>query len=178
MTNMINEMPCAYVTLRVASGPTTFCWCTQWTTVGHNATVFVYDRIPTEREDTAKPQSEGDMQRDALCWRRVGSSLPPGCLWRLWRSHSARTEMFFADALERLIRACSEACLISCLEACLIVYWRACVRSARHSNAWELCLGDAYFGRSCVVQMMRLAEDHLCVCGRFHTNVDGLNLLV
>jgi len=33
-------------------------------TVGHNARVFVYNRGPTEREETAKRQSEGDMQRD------------------------------------------------------------------------------------------------------------------
>jgi hypothetical protein len=35
------------------------------TLVGHNATVFVYNRIPTEREETAKLQVEGDMQHAA-----------------------------------------------------------------------------------------------------------------
>jgi len=45
-TNMIDKLPCAMVT------------------VGHNATVFVYNRIPTERAATVNLQSEGDMQRD------------------------------------------------------------------------------------------------------------------
>jgi len=31
-------------------------------TVGHNATVFIQNRIPTEREAMVKPRSEGDMQ--------------------------------------------------------------------------------------------------------------------
>ena len=61
-TNMIDEMPCAMVT------------------VGHNAMVFVYNRIPTDREETAKLRSEGYMQHDALYWRRAWSKLPPGCL--------------------------------------------------------------------------------------------------
>jgi hypothetical protein len=34
-------------------------------TVGHNARVFVYNRRLTEREETAKQLSEGDMQPDA-----------------------------------------------------------------------------------------------------------------
>jgi hypothetical protein len=33
-------------------------------TVGHNARVFVKNRRPTEREEMAKWQSEGDMQLD------------------------------------------------------------------------------------------------------------------
>jgi len=66
-------------------------------TVGHNATVFIYNRIPTEREETAEPRSEGDMQRDASYWRRARSSLPPGCLWQLWRSASTLTEPFRPD---------------------------------------------------------------------------------
>jgi len=33
-------------------------------TVGNNASVFVYNRRPTEREEMAKQRSEGDMQRD------------------------------------------------------------------------------------------------------------------
>ena len=61
-TNMIDKMPCAMVT------------------VGLNAIVFVSNRILTEREETAKPRSEGDMQRDASYWRRAQSSLPPGRL--------------------------------------------------------------------------------------------------
>jgi len=60
--NMIDEMPCAMVT------------------VGHNAIVFVYNRIPTEREETVKLRLEGDMQHDALYCRRARSNLPLGCL--------------------------------------------------------------------------------------------------
>jgi len=71
-------------------------------TVGHNARVFVQNRWPTEREETVKRRSEGDMQRDALHWRRAERNPPPWCLWKLWRSHSARTELFFADVLSQL----------------------------------------------------------------------------
>jgi len=84
-TNMIDEMPWAYGTLRVASGPIYILLMypmnpfQRMVTVGQNATVFIYNRIPTEREETAKPRSEGDMQRDALYWRRARGSLPPGC---------------------------------------------------------------------------------------------------
>ena len=85
-TNMVDKMPCAYETLHVASGPIYILLMypmisfRRMVTVGHNATVFIYNRIPTKREETAKPRSEGDMQRDASYWRRVRSSLPPGCL--------------------------------------------------------------------------------------------------
>jgi len=85
-TNIIDEMPCAYGTLRVASGPIYILLMYPMNpfrcmvTVGHNATVFIYNGIPTEREETAKPRSEGDMQSDSLYWGRVRSSLPPGCL--------------------------------------------------------------------------------------------------
>jgi len=70
-TNMIDEMPRAYGTLRVASGPIYILLMypinpfRHMVTVSHNATVFLYNRIPTGREDTAKPRSEGDMQPDA-----------------------------------------------------------------------------------------------------------------
>jgi len=66
-------------------------------TVGHNARVFVYNRRPTEREETAKRRSEGDMQPDAWYWRRARSNPPPGCLWRLWLSASTLTEPFRPD---------------------------------------------------------------------------------
>jgi len=85
-TNMIDEMPCACGTLGVASGPIYVLLMypmdpnRRIVTVGHNPTVFIYNRIPTEREETEKPRSEGDMQRDASYWRRARSSLPPGCL--------------------------------------------------------------------------------------------------
>ena len=86
-TNMIHEMPCAYGTLRrVASGPIYILLMyplnpfRPMVTVGHNATVSIYNRIPTEREETAKSRSESDMQGDASYWRRARSSLPPGCL--------------------------------------------------------------------------------------------------
>jgi len=102
-TNMIDEMPCAYGTLRMASGPIYIPLLNpmnlfpRMVTVGHNATVFIYNRIPTKREETAKPRSEGDMQRHVSYWCRALSSLPPGCLWRHWRSASTLTEMVFAD---------------------------------------------------------------------------------
>ena len=69
-TNIIDEMPCAYGTLHVASGtiyillmyPTN--QFRRMVTVGHNATVSIYNRIPREGEETAKSRSEGNMQRD------------------------------------------------------------------------------------------------------------------
>jgi len=85
-TNMIDAMPCTYGTLRVASGPIYILLMypmnpfRRMVTVGHNATVFIYHRIPLEREDTAKPRLEGDMQRDTSFRRRARSSLPTGCL--------------------------------------------------------------------------------------------------
>jgi len=85
-TNMIDEMPCAYGTLRVASRPIYILLTypmnpfRRMVTVGHNPTVIVYSRIPTERYETTKPRSEGDMQCDACYWRWARSSLPPGCL--------------------------------------------------------------------------------------------------
>jgi len=88
-TNMIDEMLCAYGTLCVASGPIHVLLMyamnpfRPMVTVGHNATVFIHNRIQTELEETAKPRPEGDMQRDAVYWRRARSSLPPGCLGHL-----------------------------------------------------------------------------------------------
>ena len=85
-TNMIDEMRCSYGTLCVASGQIEIVLMNpinpfqHMATVGHNATVCIYNRIPTERAETAKPRLEGDMHRDALYWRRAQSSLPPGCL--------------------------------------------------------------------------------------------------
>ena len=61
-TNMIDGMPCAYGTLRVASRQSYILLMypmnpfRRTVTVGHNATVFVHNRIPTEREETAKQQ--------------------------------------------------------------------------------------------------------------------------
>jgi len=85
-TNMIDEMPCAYGTLHVASGPIDILLMypmnpfRRMVTVGHNATVFFYNRIPTEPEEMVKLRSEGDMQCDALFWRWARCSLPPGWL--------------------------------------------------------------------------------------------------
>jgi len=85
-TNMTDEMPYASGTLRVASGPIYILLMypmnpfRRMVTVGHNAMVFIYNRIPTEREETAEPRSEGDMQRDASYWRQARSSLPQVCL--------------------------------------------------------------------------------------------------
>jgi hypothetical protein len=61
-------------------------------TVGHNAGVFVWNRRPTKREETAKHRSEGDMQLDAWYWRWARWNPPPGCLWWLWRSASTLTQ--------------------------------------------------------------------------------------
>ena len=83
--NMIDETPCAYGPLLVASG-----WSyillrypmnpfRRMVTVGSNTTVFVYNWILTEREETAKLRSEGYIQRDALYLHWVRSTLPPGC---------------------------------------------------------------------------------------------------
>jgi len=53
-TNMIDEMPCAYGTLRVASGLIYILLMypmnpfRRMVTVGHKATVSIYNRIPTE----------------------------------------------------------------------------------------------------------------------------------
>ena len=69
-------------------------------TVGHNARAFVSNRRPTEQEETVKQRSEGDMQRDAWYWGQARSNPPPECLWRLWRSHSAQTEIFFTDVFK------------------------------------------------------------------------------
>jgi len=58
-------------------------------TVGQYATVFVYNMIPTEWEETAKLRSEGDMQRDAWYWCWVQNNLPPWSLPALMeRIHS------------------------------------------------------------------------------------------
>ena len=81
-------------------------------------------------------------------------------------------------ALEQLNRAYSEACLISCVEVCFIVFLRACLMSAWQSNAWELCLRNAYFRRSWVFHTRFLADGNLWVYGMFRTNVDKLNLLL
>jgi len=97
-TNMIDGMPCAYGTLRVASGPICILLMYLMTpfrrmvAVGHNATMFLYNRIPTDWEETAKLLSKGGMQCDASYWRRARSSLPPGCLWWLWWSASTLTQ--------------------------------------------------------------------------------------
>jgi len=85
-TNMIDEIPCAYGTLRVAAAPIYIVLMypmhpfRRMVTVDQNATVFVYHRILTEREETAKLRSEGNMQHDQSYWHRARSSLPLGCL--------------------------------------------------------------------------------------------------
>jgi len=53
-TNLTDEMPCAYGTLREASGPIYILLMypmnpfRRMVTVGHNAMVFIYNRILTE----------------------------------------------------------------------------------------------------------------------------------
>jgi len=64
-------------------------------------------------------------------------------------------------ALECLNRAYSEACLISCLEACFIASLRTCLMSACQSNASELRLRDAYFGRSEVYHTILLPDENV-----------------
>ena len=49
-------------------------------TVGHNTTVFVYNRIPKERVQILKLRSENDMQSDVWDWQRARSNLKSGCL--------------------------------------------------------------------------------------------------
>jgi len=66
-------------------------------TIGHNATVCVYNRIPTEWEETAKLRSEGDMLCDQWFWCWAQSILPLGCLWRLWWCASTLTQPFCPD---------------------------------------------------------------------------------
>jgi len=85
-TNMIDQMPCAYGTLHVASGPIYIVLLfpmnpfQRIVTVGDNATVCVYNKMPTKREETANLRLEGDMQHDALYLSWARSSQPPGCL--------------------------------------------------------------------------------------------------
>jgi len=84
--NMIDEMACAYGTLDVASGPIYILLIylmnpfRRMVTVGHNATVFLYNGIPTEPEEMAKLRSEGNMQCDTSLWCWAASSLPLGWL--------------------------------------------------------------------------------------------------
>jgi len=102
-TTMIDEMPCAYGTLRVASGPIYILLMYpmnpfgRMVTVGHNPTVIVYNVIPRKRYETTKLRSEGSMQHDASYCGWARSSLPLGCLWRLWWSMSTLTEPFRPD---------------------------------------------------------------------------------
>ena len=69
-------------------------------TVGHNPKVSVYNRIPTEWEETAKLRLGGDIQCDVSYWRLAGSNfLPPEFLWQLWRSASTLTQPFRPDRI-------------------------------------------------------------------------------
>jgi len=70
--NMIYELPCAYGTLDVSSGPIDILLIFSMNTFrgivtgGRNTTLFIYHKIPTEREETAKPQSQETMHHDSL----------------------------------------------------------------------------------------------------------------
>jgi len=85
-TNMIDEMPCAYGSLHVASGPIYILLIypmnsfQRRVTVGPNAKLFVYDRIPTEREETAILRSESDTQCDGSYRCRARIDLLPRCI--------------------------------------------------------------------------------------------------
>jgi hypothetical protein len=63
-------------------------------TVGHNTTVFIYNRIRIKQEETAKLRSEGNKQLDTWHWLRPRSTVPPGCHWQLWWSASTQTPLF------------------------------------------------------------------------------------
>jgi len=77
--------------------------CTQWThsdlwsQLATTPDCLVKIEDQTEREETAKRRSEGDMWRNMWSWRRARSNPPPGCLWWLWRSASTLTEPFRPD---------------------------------------------------------------------------------
>jgi len=66
-------------------------------TVGHNASVLVWNRRPTEEKDVVKQRSQGNMRRNAWYWRKVRSNPPLGYLWCLRWSASILTEPFRPD---------------------------------------------------------------------------------
>jgi len=66
-------------------------------TGGHNTSVFVRNRRPTEREEKVKQRSEHDMESDAWYSHRVQSTLQPRCLWQLWWSACTMTQPFRPD---------------------------------------------------------------------------------
>jgi len=86
MTNMIDEMPCAYGTRSEASGPIYILLMYPMNRfrltvrIDQNATVVVYHRILTEREEMVMQRSDSDMQHNRAYCRQVRSSQPPGCL--------------------------------------------------------------------------------------------------
>jgi len=55
--------------------------------------------LAESEEETAKLQSQGDVQRDASYWSRARSNPPPWCLWRPWRRTSSLTEPFRPDGI-------------------------------------------------------------------------------
>jgi len=67
--------------------------------VGDNARVIMYNRRPTEREETVKQQSEGVMQCNALYWYWVQGYLPPWCLWWLWQNAYTPTEPLSSNGI-------------------------------------------------------------------------------
>ena len=90
----------------------TFCWCTQWT---HSDVWSQLATTPQCSFTIGYRQSQkkwGNCDRRAICnaTRRFGAGRGVVChrggsdgsdgARPLWRSHSARTEMFFADVLQ------------------------------------------------------------------------------
>ena len=55
-------------------------------TVVHNTRGCVWNRRPTEREESLKLRLGGNIESNAWYWRQVRSNLLPGCLWLLWLS--------------------------------------------------------------------------------------------
>ena len=66
-------------------------------TVGHNTRVYHQNMRPTEQAEMVTLWSEGDVQRDALYWRRAQSKPQPGCGWWLWWSASTLIQQFRPD---------------------------------------------------------------------------------
>jgi len=106
---MIHKMPCAYGTLSVASGPIYILLMYPMNpfrcivTVGHNATVFIYNRY----RQSEKKRRNCDWRVICNATRCIGAGRGVVCHWGvsdgsdgarpLWQSHSGRTEMYFAD---------------------------------------------------------------------------------
>jgi len=112
----------------------------QMVLVGHNTRGFIYNSRPTEREETVKQWSEGNMQRDVWYWRRAQSNPPLGCLWRLWQSTSTLKEPFRPDG--NIL--CWYCCVSPALgEPCIVVH--SSVMSVRSSIIFTSICSERQF---------------------------------